>query len=202
MSLQINTQTKVEYKKVAVGTHIAIPCEVIDFGIHHKTVYQSTEKAVNDKTGDYIFNQQVFISFEFPTQTDVFNGETLPLRTGKQFALSLNQDKTSYVHEKSALMKLIMACNPDAETLTDLIGCPVSLTIGLTETGNPKIVAITTAPDEVVLNGRVARTNEMELYNDEKVYSLDDGKNSVYDTLPEWMRERIDNQADELKPKF
>lgn len=202
MSLAINKQEDIVYKKVSEGTHVAIPVQIIDFGHQFKTEWPSMEKVVNEKTGDFVLNQQVFIQFEFPTQTDTFNGEEKPLWLGKTFTLSVKDDGTSYVHKKSAMMQLILSANPDADSLSDLIGKPVNVSVGLTESGNPKITAVVEAPEDLVINKQVVEKDDLKLFNEPVIYSMSDGKNEVYDGLPDWMKEKIDNQADDLKPKF
>lgn len=201
MSLAINKQEKKEYKKVPKGTHIAIPVDIIDFGLQYKTEWPSGDKVINERTGDPVLNQQVLINFEFPEHTDEFDGVEKPLYLGKVYTLTVADGKT-YVHEKSGLMQLILAANPDSKSLQDLVGCPVQVGVDLTENGNPKITTVVSTPDKFAIGDALVKREDLKLFNKSKIYSIDDGENEVYSELPEWMRDRIDNQATAVKPKF
>ena len=202
MSLAINKQEKRIYKKVPVGTSIGIPVDIIDCGYQFKTEYPGNEKVISERTGQPVLNQHVIVNFEFPEHTDEFDGVEKPLYLGKTYTLSVRDDETSYVHEKSGLMQLILASNPEADTLKDIIGVPCNVTVDLTEKGNPKITAVTTSPAKFAIGDELVKKEDLELFNESKIYSMDDGKNELYESFPDWIKEKIDNQANDVKPKF
>lgn len=202
MSLDINKATKIEYKKVPVGTSIAMPVDVIDCGYQFKTEWPSGEKVISERTGEPVLNQHVVVNFEFPEHTDEFDGVQKPLYLGKTYTLSVRDDETSYVHEKSGLMQLILATNPDAKVLTDMLGVPCNVTVDLTENKNPKITAVTAAPAKFAIGDDLVKKEDLKLFNESKIYSMTDGKSDVYEALPEWIKEKIDNQANDAQPKF
>lgn len=201
MSLAINKQVKRVYKTVPTGSSIGIPVQIIDFGIQFKIDWQTKEKVVSEYSGLPILQQHVWIVFETPEHTDEFEGEDKPLWIGKTYNLSVGKDG-SYIHEKSGLAALIGASNPQAETLKDIIGYPVTITVGETSGGKPKVTAAMPCADKVVMGDDVVAKTDIVLYNDSLVYAIEDGKNEVYANLPDWMKENIDNQADAPKPKF
>jgi len=200
MSLDINKRP--EYKKVPEGTHVAMPVDVIDLGYQYKTEWPSGDKVINEKTGEPVLVQQILVNFEFPEHTDEFDGVEKPLYLGKVYTMSVRDNGASYVHEKSGLMQLILATNPDADQLVDIIGVPLNVTVGLTDTGKPKVTATTAAPDKFAIGDDLVKKSDLKLFNEPKIYSTDDGENEVYQALPDWIKEKIDTQATITKPKF
>ena len=194
MSLDLNeNKNKKEFKKVEEGSHIAVPVQIIDFGNQLKTDWQTGEPVLNDK-GEEVIQHRVWITSEFPEQTDTFEDVEKPLWLGKEYTVS--------THEKANLVELIKATNSKAKNLSEIIGIPYTATVGLTSGGNPKITACTPCPNKLVMNDEMVAKEDIKLFNEPVIYSLEDGQNDVYSNLPDWMKEKIDNQVDELKPQF
>ena len=197
MTLEI----KKTVKKVSVGTHLAMPVQIIDLGQQYQTDWKTGEIKQYEDSGEDIIKHMVYITFEFPFETDQFDGVDKPLWLGKKYTVS--------THELAALTGLLKAIKPGVTDLRDIVGLPTMLEVGETSGGNPKIVSATSAPNKYVvdnpaspLDGEVVDTTSLELFNEPRVYSIEDGKNEVFEQLPKWLQEQINEQAGQLKPQF
>ena len=94
---------------------------------------------------------------------------------------------TLSMHEKAGFRKLMDAAAPDGECLEDLIGKPCIVTIGSTSGGKAKVTGVASP---------MKGMNVGELENPAVIYDLDEPDESVFDTLPNFLQEKIRNRRD------
>ena len=166
------------------GAYPARICQLIDFGKQYATDYQTGEVKKYDD-GNPIIQHKVWITFELPTETIEVDGEARPRWYGKEYTLS--------THEKAALTALMKAADPKGEHTTKgrnphgLLGLPVMVTIGSTKSGKAKVAAVTAVPKGLQVD---------PLANPETFFDLDSDDMEVFDSLPDWMKNRIKEGVD------
>ena len=161
-----------KFPPVGAGTYPARIAQIIDLGLQ-KDSYQG-EESVKPK---------LFITFELPTKKIEIDGEMKPRWISREY--------TKSTHEMSALTSVIMAVCPDASSFEDLLGKPCLIQTGLTSGGNDKIISV--APE---MEGMVTPP----LANGTVFYDLEHPSQAIYDNLPRFLQEKIDNRIVQGKP--
>lgn len=161
------------------GTHVARCIQVIDIGSHR----------VDFGSGDERTMRKVRIAWELPEEKHVFDEQRgpEPFVVSKEYNLSTN--------EKSNLRRDLESWRGAPFTkeeakqfdVSRLLGHPAMLTIMHVEKKNKdgvyaKVTAVTRPPKSVVCPKQILETLE---------YSVDQGKDAVYEKLPEWLRKTI-----------
>jgi hypothetical protein len=162
------------------GTHIARCIQVIDIGSH---------KAVFD--GDERTRRKVRIAWELPTELHVFDPERgeEPFVVSKEYNLSTNEKSNLRRDLESWRGKQFDAEEAKKFDVSVLIGVPAMLSvvhadkIGPSKGKYAKISAVTRPPKTMTCPKQVLASIE---------YSVDQGRNEVFKTLPEWMRKKIE----------
>ena len=177
---EIKTEKK-EYGRVEDGTYPARIVQLIMLGSQVQTDWQTGE-AKEDKEGNVIYKEEVWVTFEFPTERVQYTndeGEEVdrPRWQSKNYVLSMN--------EKANFFKMLNAVNPEAETLHDLLGKAGTVTVGSTSSGKAKITGV---------NSPMKGMPVPELENDAVVYDLDEPDQEVFDSLPDFLQEKIKNR--------
>jgi len=174
---------KKDYGRVEEGTYPARIVQLIMLGSQLQTDWQTGE-AKEDKEGNVIYKPEVWITYEFPTERIRYEndeGETVdrPRWQSKTYTLSM--------HEKAGFRKLMDAACPDGESLDDLIGQPCIVTVGSTSGGKAKITGVS-SPMKGMEVGM--------LENVPVIYDLDEPEQEIFDTLPNFLQEKINNRQD------
>jgi hypothetical protein len=175
-------------KRPSDDIHPALIAQIIDLGSHFKKDFTTGEIATW-KDGNPIIMQEIYVTFEFPTQMFVYEeGEApKPAWVSKRYSVSRN--------EKSALYELLKAANCLKSDLSELAGRVVMAEVGSTNTGNPKIVGVTAAKKKILVDDEVVNAESLVLSKGECIiYEVEDGQNSTYNSLPPFVKEMIDNQ--------
>ena len=185
------SKTKKEYSRVEDGAYPARIVQIIDFGKQIETDWKTGEPKVYEDSGAPIIKHKVWINFELPTETIEVNGEMKPRWYGKEFTVSM--------HEKSALFALLKAVDPKGDAtnkgrnVKGLLGLPAMITIASTSSGKAKVGAISGVPKGMKVD---------ELANDETFFDLDSTDLSIFESLPQWMQDRIKGGVDFDETKF
>lgn len=155
-----------DFGRLEEGTHVARLVQVIDLGQQVITNMQGEERVV----------PRAWIVFEFPTETIEINGEERPRWQGKEYTISY--------HEKSGLTQVINSLDPEgkAKHLGDLLGKACMVSIGSTSTGKAKITNVVPAPKKMAIP---------ELDNPAKVFDFENPDMEVFETLPDWLKNKI-----------
>ena len=125
--------------KVEAGVYPGLISLICDLGIQKDKKYDSRGKSDDACTDeDYEIAHKVWFSFTLPTERyEVENNGNTEVRDqviGVKYTLSNN--------EKSNLMKMYKAVVKDNRTFGQMLGMPVTVTVGMTNTGNPKVTGV------------------------------------------------------------
>lgn len=173
LAIDSNKAKKQDLGRVENGTYPARVVQIIDLGQQVQTDWQTQEPKTYDD-GNLVIKPEAFVNFEFPTERIVIDEEDRPRWLGKQYVISS--------HEKAALMGLMAATAPDSKNLADALTKPCTVTVGSTSGGNAKIVGVTP-----LMKG----TAVPELENPPVVFDFDEPDMSVWDNIPNWIKEKI-----------
>lgn len=190
---------KVDYGRIEDGSYVARIVRIIDLGVQHNTNFRTSKPQyhVLDAAGkwkkngnDFMYTDEVtsapdlshklWIDFEFPTEVIEIDGAEKPRWQGKEFTFSMN--------EKAALYKLVHAADPGLKkTLkgrnpAGILGCPLMVTIASTSGGKAKITTVS----PLIKGMEVA-----PLANPTLFFDLDSNDRKTFDSLPDWMKKRI-----------
>ena len=186
---------KKDYGRVEDGTYSARIVQLIMLGSQLQTDWQTGE-AKEDKNGNVIYKDEIWVTYEFPTERIVFQqdvsntpdeDETVdrPRWQSKTYTLSM--------HEKAGFRKLMDAVAPDGDSLEDLIGQSCIVTIGSTSGGKAKVTGVSSPMKGMDVG---------ELENVPVIYDLDEPEQEIFDTLPNFLQEKIRNRkVDEEDPR-
>lgn len=178
--------------EVAEGQYIATPIMIADLGQQFQTDWQTGDIQTWDD-GNPKIQDEVFISFALLTeQYTTGDNEVSYPRVGKTFTVSTN--------EKAAVVGLMRAAGAKSTNLLDLIGKAVVADIGHTASGNPKIRGFSRAGTKVLVGDNVLAVADL-LANSPQciVYDRDNHEEDVFQTLPEFVRNKIEAQASRAK---
>ena len=183
--LDINRKQTID---VAEGQYIAVPTLIADLGQQFQSDWQTGE-IMTWPDGNPKIQDEVFISFSLLTLgEDGADGKIIYPRVGKTFTVSTN--------EKAAIVGLMRAAGVKTTSLLDLIGKAVMVDVGHTNTGNAKVRAFSRAGTKVLVGDDVITVaNLVEQSPECVVYDRDAHDDKVYETLPEFIRTKIENQA-------
>lgn len=181
MALSLNQKpvsTGKKFERIGEGTYPGRLVQVIDFGLQQETDWQTQEVKLDDN-GNEVWKPKVWLTFELPDETIEIDGEDKPRWISKEYNLSF--------HEKSALTAVVNAMSTGGEkTLADFLGKAALIQVGSTRTNNDKIVGVTK-----VIKGMTVG----ELQNDPVSFDFSDPDRKVYDGLPNFMKEKIQDGA-------
>jgi len=179
-----------DFGRVEDGAYPVRVVQLLDFGNQYATDYKTGEIKKYDD-GNEIIQHKIWINFEFPTETIEIDGENKPRWLGKEFTLSS--------HEKSALFSLLKAADPKGVATNNgrnpvgLLGLPVMVTVGSTSGGKAKIASVSAVPKGMQVEA---------LQNKEVFFDLDSDDVETFETLPDWMKKRIQEGVDFDSTKF
>lgn len=172
MSLNLGNMKapKAKGPRLEEGTYMARLSSVVDLGIQPMTDYQTQEPTAP--------KPRAILTWTLPTETidkedDDGTVTKLPRVMSKEYTLSN--------HEKSNLMKLIQALNPQVKDLSELLGSACMVGIGSTKTGNAKIASVMKAPDSMPI----------EEVDTLVQFDFDNPDEELFKSLPFWMQEKI-----------
>ena len=185
MALNLSeTKAKKSYPRIEDGTYVARIVRILDFGKQVATDWKTGDIKYYDN-GDPVVQHRVWIDFEFPTEQIELDGVMRPKWVGKEYVVS--------AHEKAAIQALLKAADPGGKmtmkgrNVKGLLNLPLMVTIGSTSTGKAKVAAVSS----LMKGMQVA-----DLANPTAFFDLDEGDTTVFETLPQWMKDRITTSVD------
>lgn len=176
MSLAVKEpKSKVDYGVVEPGAYMARVVGIVDLGLQKEKDWKTGEQKYYDD-GNEVINNQVWVTFELPTETITIDDEERPRWLSKEYKLSF--------HEKSSLSQLINAVSPGKRpnSLVDLIGKPCQVVVGITSGGKNKVTAVTTPMKGLTVP---------DLQNPTQVFDMDDPDMDVWSKLPQFIKDKV-----------
>ena len=169
------------YEPMPAGNYPAICCMMVDLGSVPKA-----EKYRKSEGGEQLWHA-VYIRWEFPDETKVFSEERgpEPYTINKTYTLSLGFKTDLRKHLEAWRGKAFTDQEAENFDITKLIGKPCLINVYHEEKDgsvSAKIASISPIP-----KGMTAP----KPFNKPVLLSFDEWDESVYMSLPEWMRERI-----------
>jgi hypothetical protein len=190
LNLSETKKAKTTFPRLEEGTYAARIARIIDFGMQYATDWKTGERKQYDDGNDVI-QHKVWIDFEFPTETIEIDGEQRPRWQGKEYTVS--------AHEKAAIQALLKAADPSGKAtakgrnVAGLLGLPLMVSIGSTNTNKPKITNVA-----ALMKGM----SVPELANPTLFFDLDEVDLTTFESLPDWMKKRIQEGVDFDKTAF
>ena len=160
-------------ERIGDGTYPARIAQVIDLGLQK-----------NEFEGQTKIQPKLWITFELPTETIEVDGEEKPRWLSKEFTKSTN--------DKSLLMKVLNSVYTpkeleDVESFEDLLGKALLVEIGETSGGK----------DKWINSSKLMKGMKVdELVNPTKYFSLDNPDQEVFNSLPDFLQEKITSGED------
>jgi hypothetical protein len=173
MSLSLTKKATKKFPPMETGVYPARIVQIIDLGRHKKINLKTGEVEVYPDGNEKIASE-VRITYELPTETVEVDGEEKPRWLGKDYTVS--------THEKSGMYKILQATDPTVNDLSKLLGMPLMVEVGLTSGGNNKITNVS----------KLMKGMEVpELVNPSTVFDIDTWQEDVFNTLPPFVKEKI-----------
>lgn len=165
--------------RIEEGTYPARICRLIDLGVQ-KTEWKGEEKTAH----------KILLTFELPTEMiEVQDKEGNKVMKPRW----ISKDYTVSNHEKSALYAIIKAVDPTGEATKQgrhakgLLGLPLMINVGSTETGNAKVIGASRLMKGMLVD---------DLVNEPVYFDLDKPDTALFDTFPDWLKEKIKTGVD------
>ena len=172
MSLALGkTQTRSKTPRLGEGTYMARISSIVDLGVQPMTDWQTHEPTES--------KPRVLITWTLPTETierdrDDGTTETLPRVLSKEYTLSN--------HEKSNIVKLVLALKPDCKVLNEMLDTECMVSVGSTVNDNDKIVSVVKSPKGMTVDA---------LPHGAAFFDFDNPDEESYMFLPHWIQGKI-----------
>ena len=159
-----------DFGRIEDGTYPARFVQLIDVGEQENTDY---------KTGEALgtYSRKLFLTYEFPTERIEVKGEDKPrwLSENQKFSMS----------EKANLPKRLKALGTGKEkTIEDMLGNPCMVEVSSTSGGKAKVANVSKPMKGMQVGA---------LENTARAFDMDDANMEVWDELPNFMKEMIQN---------
>lgn len=189
LDIKKNSKQKVDIEE---GQYLGSPVMIVDLGQQFQTDWQTGEVQTWDDGNPKIQNE-VFISFSLLTKPYVSEeGDEGFVRVGKTFTVS--------AHEKAAIVGLMKAAGCKSTEITELVNKPVMVDVGHTATGNPKIRGFSKASAKILVEDDVISVASLVQKAPKCiVYDRDDHNEEVFESLPDFLKQKITEQASRIK---
>jgi len=178
------TKAKKVYPRIGEGTYPARIVRILDFGMQYATDFKTGEIKTYDD-GNKVVQHKVWLDFELPTETIEVEGIQKPRWIGKEYTVS--------THEKAALTALLKAADPGGKAtlkgrnVAGLLGLPLMITVGSTSSDKDKISNVSSLVKGMTVD---------PLTNPTLFFDLDGNDRKTFDSLPDWMKKRIQEGID------
>lgn len=158
-----------DFQQAPEGTHRAVCYRLIDLGTQHNAHF--------DK-----WQHQVYIGWEL---SDELTDDGKPLIIGRTYTVSLSEKANLRAHLEAWRGRKFTVEELNGFELQKVLGASCLVTVTHTEKNGKSyanVAAVAALPKSV---DKPTGVNTLTLY------SIEDGENEVFASLPEWMRERI-----------
>ena len=189
----LDINIKKQTVNIEEGQYVGTPVMIIDLGKQFQTDWQTGDIQTWDDGNPKIQNE-VFISFALLTEEMVMeDGTTANPRVGKTFTVSTN--------EKAAIVGLLRASGVKSTNLLELVNTAVNIDVGKTATGNPKVRNFAKPNAKVVYKDNIVSVAELIKNASIKVtvFDIDNPDEDVLNSLPDFLKNKINDQASREK---
>lgn len=185
--MKFPAKASADFENAPAGNHIAICNAIVDLGLQPGSGMYPDPK------------RQVYLRFELPTEQTTYQKDGQPI-TGP---MSIGRTFTASMSEKANLRKLIESWFgkkfPTDEAASDfdlnnVLGRKCLLNVTHTEKGGKTYANISNATP--IPKGMTA---DYEQHNPSVYFSLDSPDDRVFNTLPKWLKEKIEGRLEESK---
>ena len=164
------------------GNHVAICYKMIELGTITDTF-----------KGEDVTRHRVLLYWELSNELKEFDGVDKPISVSKEFTLSMNEKSTLRKMLESWRGKAFTKDEANAFDITKLMGvpCMVNVLHVTSGTGNQyeNVSSITPLPKGMEVPTAVNKTVE---------FSLDNFEQSIFDTLPDFIKDKINGSAERI----
>ncbi len=154
---------------VPAGTYLAVCYSIIDLGTQPDSGYGEKQKLI--------------VIFELPTERATFDGVEKPLSISRFYGKSLSKNANLRKDLVAWRGREFTKEELEGFELKNILGKACQVSVIITENGKSKIDSIV-----ALMKG----TQVPGVTNPLVEYSIHDGKNRTYATLPEWIRKMCD----------
>lgn len=170
-----------DFTPCEAGTWLARCFAVIGLGVQESANFPATNK--------------VMLMFEIPEQMTERDGEELPMVINKEYTVSLNKKANLRKHLDAWRGKPFTPEELEGFELKNVLGAPALLTIVRKTSTTGKTYANIEAITRP-MKGQVCA----EQHHKSVGYDIENGKNDVYEKLPEWIQKKIANSEEWKNP--
>ena len=159
--------------RIGDGTFPARIVQILDLG-----------KQEDEWKGEVKVRDKLWITFEFPTETITYDDKEGKTITRPRW---LSGEFTKSTGDKAKLTPIIKATNPEAASFEDLLGCALLVEVGTTSGGKDKYASAMALPKGMTV---------AELDNETKYFDMNNPDSEVFDSLPDFLKEKIQSSPD------
>lgn len=186
MSLIAKDKGGADFKPVPAGTHVAVCTMVVDMGVQPSARFAP--------------KPQVYIRWELPNEVTEYTDkdgkkQSGPMVIGQKYTLSLSKKANLRGDLESWRGKMFTEEELKGFNLTNILGKPCML--GVTHNVTPDKTYANIAAVMGLSKGIVAPKPSGELI----AYSIDEHTDLVYNKLPNWLKEAINDRVMNDKPQ-
>lgn len=171
-------ETGTPQKQVSPGSHLAICYRIVDAGTVHDKVYDKER-------------HRVILTWEIPGETIEIDKVAKPMSISVTYTASLQEKSTLRKHLEMWRGKAFTKEELEGFELGKVLGVPCLLSVIHDEKGRAKVAGIMAPPRGTPRN---------EPYNPMVEYSVSEGDNTVFRTLPDWLQERVTESGEWAAP--
>ena len=129
---------------------------------------------------------KVMLMWELPTETITINNELTPMVVSKEYTLSLGKKANLRRDLESWRGRAFTDEELKGFAVEKIIGQPCMLTISHKTSGGGKVYAAIAAVTKLLKGVEVGGEHHKRVH-----YEIEHGKNSVFQSLPEWIQKKI-----------
>lgn len=151
------------------GTHIALCFRIVDVGTQPDTGYGEKRKVV--------------INWELPHERVTYDGKDMPMALSRIYALTLGKRSNLRKDLVAWRGRDFTAAELEGFELKNILGKPCQVTVTHNKDGRAGVDSVVGVPKGMT---------PPPLANPLVEYSVDDGKTTTYDKLPDWLKKMCD----------
>jgi hypothetical protein len=170
-----------DFKQPPQGTHVARCYQLIDIGTQH-----------GEYLGEPTVRQQIIVRFEFPFETEIFDGVAKPLIASKFYTMSLSEKANLRKDLESWRGRAFTAKELEGFNVANILGATCTVSIIHNEKGKAQVKGVAALPKG---------TQCPPAFNPISKFTIDEWNDAAFMALPEGFQKLI-QQSDEYRAAF